>query len=418
MKRQFSYILILLMIGACARVSSHFSYMKAKNKYRSGDYFDAVISSLEALKIRSTNKKALELFDVAAREAYIVFDREIDNELRKIDPNWERVVSLYNLLISLSEELSICQIPSVRVIYLSIGIDGRDYRSELDGVISRAAEYHYVKGVELSSTDDRDALKESAYHFKSSLSYVPDFKDAEVLYKSSRQRALKSISITPFDNKVNKKKYSGISSQISDRIETMLFNDNDFIEFINLVDRSKIDEVINEQKLSESGLVDEQEIDIGKILGISEMVYGSLVRLDVSRVVPLKYTQEIEKDVIVDHNIVTDADGKEKKEPIYGTVKAKVAYHSIKKDATISVSCKVVDVETAEIIFTKTYDIEHSFKKAWAIHKSGDKRAHDFKTKVLVKLGPQTAPTDNSMVSALVDKVAKKIYKDMSLELR
>ena len=266
----FSFALILLFIGGCTRMSSHFSYLNAKNKYRDGDYQTAVLSSLDALKIRSNNKRALELFETSSREIFIVFQDYIDNELEKNEPNWDIIISKYNILIDVSEKISRCQIPSVRVVYLSLKINPKDYKTERGEVISKAAEYNYGIGLSFLASNDRELIKKSASHFKKSLSYIPGYKDSQQKYEDSRKKALKSISISPFDNKVNNDTYSGISSQVSDKVETMLFNDSGFIEFINLVDRSKIVDVINEQKLSKSGLVDNQDIDVGMILGINK----------------------------------------------------------------------------------------------------------------------------------------------------
>ena len=45
---------------------------------------------------------------------------------------------------------------------------------------------------------------------------------------------------------------------------------------INLVERSKIDEVLSEQELQSSGCVDECLIEVGKILGASSIITGSI----------------------------------------------------------------------------------------------------------------------------------------------
>ena len=60
-------------------------------------------------------------------------------------------------------------------------------------------------------------------------------------------------------------------STLTDRLRTELVNVSEF----KVVERSKIDDILKEQKFQLSGCVDECLLEIGKMLGANEIVIGS-----------------------------------------------------------------------------------------------------------------------------------------------
>lgn len=63
--------------------------------------------------------------------------------------------------------------------------------------------------------------------------------------------------------------------QLTKRLESELVKLEDY----NVVERSKIDEVLKEQKIQASGCTETCLIDVGKILGATQIVYGSVGRM-------------------------------------------------------------------------------------------------------------------------------------------
>jgi TonB family protein len=64
--------------------------------------------------------------------------------------------------------------------------------------------------------------------------------------------------------------------QLSTRLESELVKLGKY----NVVERTKIDEILKEQKLQMSGCVEECLIDVGKMLGAKQVIIGSVGRLD------------------------------------------------------------------------------------------------------------------------------------------
>jgi len=63
--------------------------------------------------------------------------------------------------------------------------------------------------------------------------------------------------------------------QLSTRLESELVKLGKY----NVVERSKIDEILKEQKLQMSGCVEECLIDVGEMLGAKQIILGSVGRL-------------------------------------------------------------------------------------------------------------------------------------------
>lgn len=88
------------------------------------------------------------------------------------------------------------------------------------------------------------------------------------------QNDAKTLAILDFSNNslLEKEKYSSLSPGIAEIMMTELSN----IESIKLVERQKINSLINEMQLSQSGLISEDSgIQVGKLLGAQYLVMGS-----------------------------------------------------------------------------------------------------------------------------------------------
>ena len=87
---------------------------------------------------------------------------------------------------------------------------------------------------------------------------------------------------------------------LTDRLRTELVQ----LEKFNVVERSKIDEILSEQKFQMSGCVDECLIEVGKLLGATSVVIGSIGKVGntftVSARIVNATTGEIEKAISYD----------------------------------------------------------------------------------------------------------------------
>ena len=146
--------------------------------------------------------------------------------------------------------------------------DIRDYISEIDIAKNNAAEDHYQAGLSLKSKKDRESQKDAAQQFQLAQSYINNYKDSQEIYLICKNAGTTRVAILPFSNKSGKLRYGSIGENISSSIRSALLNDANIMEFVNIIDRQQIDQIIKEQKLSQSGLVDSKtSLEIGKLLG-------------------------------------------------------------------------------------------------------------------------------------------------------
>jgi len=83
-----------------------------------------------------------------------------------------------------------------------------------------------------------------------------------------------NITIAVFDFENNGLKTNEVR-QLSNRLESELVKIGDF----KVVERSEIDKVLKEQKLQISGIVEEVLLDVGKILGANQIILGSIGKI-------------------------------------------------------------------------------------------------------------------------------------------
>ena len=92
---------------------------------------------------------------------------------------------------------------------------------------------------------------------------------------------VKTVAVIEFDNSIGRyyRQTRGIEKTVQDRLYMLLTNS----EMFRVVEKDLISEIIEEQKFSLSGLVDESEtaIELGKLIGADHIITGSLNSLSI-----------------------------------------------------------------------------------------------------------------------------------------
>ncbi|MDO8734540.1 MAG: CsgG/HfaB family protein [Elusimicrobiota bacterium] len=85
-----------------------------------------------------------------------------------------------------------------------------------------------------------------------------------------------TIAVLNFKNNSPNKNWNYIESAVAEIFTSNLAGNSDF----RVVEREKLNKILEEQKLNQSGIVDEvAAVKIGKILGATEIVLGSITQL-------------------------------------------------------------------------------------------------------------------------------------------
>lgn len=263
-----------------------------------------------------------------------------------------------------------------------------------------AAEQHYQIGNGLLKQNDIEKQKLAAKEFKTANIYVPDYKDSRTLYEQAKKQAIKRIAIIPFENKSGKNQYGSINETITDKIISQLTNDPSAMEFIEIITRDQLQQVLQEQNLGQSGIINENTaMQVGKVLGVSEIIVGQITQIASSEPV------ETSKNFLKERTMYSQQ----------GNYVARAMITEFKREARASLSCsfKIIDVKTAKLIKSDSSKEDYRFESIWATF-TGDKAA----TESLSYREEQNAPSDEERINILVDRIAPSLYDKIKIYVR
>lgn len=409
-------IVFLLFFSACSIFTAHGrAFSKAEKAQKRGNYYQAVLECVKSLNTKRDFEKPLLLMDDVFPKAIQTYNQKIDRYFKQELKNWDLIIRSYNEINYMIDSVERLNLLKQEIWFNSS--DMRDYHSELAETKENAANYYYDHALQLMEKDKQDSYKKAAQSFKKSQKYVSDFKDSAELYNVCRQKAMKRIAILAFENKSGLNEFGAIGEEVSDAIISKMLKDSDLMEYVEIISRDQIDQIINEQKLSQSGMVEYgQNVDLGKILGVQELITGKVSRVQVSEIDKVKKNESFKKRVTVDYEYYTDENGKEKKRAIKGQVTAYAKTFKISRTANISISASLLDVESAKILYSNSLNEQYKYEYEWATY-TGDKRALSSKVKSLIRKDAETAPAKGEMIASLSNKVSKKLKKELTAKL-
>lgn len=423
MMRFAKYVLIAIMLSLllCGCSKNVSLYREAKKHYDKGDFEAALDANIRSLLIKPAYDKAQDLL----KETYPKAIKKREDSIRKLQSSdspdrWDSIVPEYQALVriqDLMQNLPRLVHPKTQETFM---YDAYNYRPVLTDAQNNAAEYHYQKGIRLAmQSSEPDIQKEAAKEFKQALAFVSDYKDASVRYDQSRKKAIKRIAILAFENKTGEKtRYAGIPDMLESNIVSSLINDKSTAEFLEIISRNKIDEVLQEQQLSASGLIDEgTAANFGQLLGAHEILSGKILQVEVlpSKITSVELkeskTVEIEKgDAEIDPEMEDD-------DPKPVTIKQDVfcLYDKYTKTASaqITASYTIVDVATGKIKIQDTYTGIYSWSDTWARKKNGDDRALTPATKALIAKEEPIPPSETSMINQAINDLGTKFINQI-----
>ena len=415
-----------LVLSGCGFFVEHFTeYGKlerqARREYQSGDYDRAVFHCVRSLRIRPDYEKAQRLVQDAFRAAVREHLGRI--ERLKLSPDkfrWDDIVPEYEALIALNRAVE--SLPTLRVKETGevIRFEIADYSRDLTDAKVKAAEAHYREGLKLSQEEGRKIKKRAAKHFKRALSFVPGYKDASEMYEKCRREAITRMAIVPFEDKSGKEgRYGAISETIADGVIAEIMGDPEATEFLELVSREELQRVLEEQKLQVSALVDERTaVEVGRLLGVHEILLGKITQIlyvppRTVRKPPVKRKAR----VVVRKEKYKDEKGVEHTKDVYGDVYATVIPYFKRSEASIIGSYKIVEVKTAKIKKSSSFEGKAEFECRWAKY-SGDERALESEDKKLISKGEQLAPTEEEMVLRAARNLISSLAEDLKAYVR
>ena len=411
----FVIVTILLTTG-CAMFSNYGKLEKsARDNYVAGRYDTAVFECAKSLKLNPKYEKA----QILIQDAFKAAANRHKNHIRELNLSpekfkWDDIVYEYETLIKINQLIK--ELPNLEVKKTKeiIKFKTTDYTKELADAKTNAAEAHYQEGLTLSTREGIDIQKQAAKEFKSAEHFCPGYKDVASLYEKCRKAGIRRMAIIPFEDKTGKKgKYGALSETIVDDIVSDIVNNPSAMEFLEIVSRDQLEQVMQEQKLGFTGIIDEKTlVDLGNVLGVHEILTGKITQIIYTPERTISRNVRQKESVVVRQEKYKDSKGKTRTKNIYGDVYANVKIYTRTTSAKIAGSYKIIDVKTAKLKTSRSFSGDANFKTEWATY-SGDERALKGNAKKLTQKAEEPAPVEEEMVNRAAKNLSKSLAKTL-----
>jgi len=342
--------LCLLIVMACS---------SGKKAYERGDYYEAVMKSVNRLRQNPDHEKSLEALRNAYPLAVEFYESEAKNEIASNSAyKWKNAIQSYNHINALYEAVRQC--PGCKAAVPN----PKNFYAEIGPLKEKAAEESYNLGIDALMKGNRNEAKRAYFNFVDAQNFVPGYKDVvEYLDKAKYEATLKVIvEQIPVPTRYN---LSGGFFQ--DKVEEFLhgnYPENTFIQFYTP----------EEAKRTNLAQVDQ----IVRIQFDDFSVGNSVMK-------------EREETVTKDSVKVGEAKVDGKTVPVYNTVKAKLTTYRKELISNGLLSMVVVDAKTNGVLTHRKFNGEYVWVSQWARF-NGDERALDDQQLKMCKLREQQPP--------------------------
>ncbi len=346
-------IIISLTLSSCS---------SGKKSLERGNYYEAVIKSIERLRSNPDNKNARQTLKEAYPLATETLTSEIDNLLIGNEPfKYAEIVERYEKINSMAGEVK--RSPVARSLKLNI----EEYTSQLAGARSKAALEAYNAAEKLLAKGDRMSAREAYFLYENSNNYVNNFKDA--LDKMELVSEIATLFVVIEDISV-----PGLYKISSEFFQNQIISSleknyaKDFIVFMNPAEAKKhkrADQVI--------------------IMRFDEFVVGSTKEKEVVKEITSKDSVKVGTATI-----------EGKKVDVYDKVKASYTTHSREIISSGVLDVKIIDVETEKMLGNKKFPGQFVWATDWASY-NGDKRALNAEQIKLSSRKPQMPPPPQTL---------------------
>ena len=250
--------------------------------------------------------------------------------------------------------------------------------SKLATGINEAAEMHYQNGIQAAKSGTIPDSKRAYRYYTFAMQYLRGYKDAEARKQAAQKAATTRMGIVRFEDKTGlRNAYGDLAEAVTDELVAGLFNNSSYrnLKFFELISRDELDRILEEQRLSVSGLLDESSAaEVGNLKGVHVLLLGKVTTTHVTTSTPDPHVYNVERVVVVGKEKYTTDDGKTAERDVRATVKATYTEYYKQATAEVGGSYRIIEVETGKIIKIGTETGSFTWQDSWAKY-TGDKRA-------------------------------------------
>jgi hypothetical protein len=352
--------LLILLFDSCS---------SGKSAYKHGDYYEAVLTSVNRLRQNPDNKKSKEILSLSYQAAVSFLETDAKNQLEaNANFKWRGAVQNYEKINTLYEQIRTSP-GAMKVIPNPV-----NRYKELTEAKGKAAEEVYEAGVQALLKNTRQDAKDAYFLFKESEGYSPGYREAIEMTNQAEYNATFRVSYE--ETNASRENFS-LSPAIA-RTQRQFLKFYSTAEALNTKD--PIDQTL-------------------------KLIYrGSSIPQNPST---SSNSQEVEKDIKVGEKLVNG-----KKEPVYEKAKAKVTTYSKSISAESIAFIKITDIKAGSQLADQTVTGVSSWQYSWATY-TGDQRALSDSQKSLTQKKETYPATDQ-----LVEKARQDLLTNLSNQLK
>ncbi len=413
-----------LILTSCSGKHSEFMD-RAQANYWNKDYNAALRDTVSALQYNPNYEKAQTyvkaFFDTAVR-VHQENINTLENNSNRF--KWDQLMVEYEGLIEVNSLVKSLPPLTNKKTSQPITFDIKHYTAELNNAAKKAAEAHYQEGIHLAELfDDPDTQKRAAKEFKIVEEFIVGYKDTQNRYEHSRSAGVKRIAILTFEDKTGKRRiYGALSETITDKIISSILNDSEATEFLTIVSRNHLQQVIAEQDLNLADLLDRRTVaGLGNVLGVHEIVVGQITQIiyipPETKLTTLNRKKTVRKKTGTERYV--DKNGNVKTRPKYSdvTLTAKLLHYELKSSISIIGSYKILDAQTAELKKADNFNTAHDFIAEWGSF-TGNEEALTRDDHILVAREKEKTPIQEAMVLDAANKLADELAEALKMYVR
>ncbi len=330
--------LILSAVVLAAFVSSCSSGIKA---LQSGDYYDAVLKSVERLRSDPGNKKARAALAQAYPLAVADGERQAalapaSRDVRTLENN----IKIYTRLNRLSEEIYRC--PAA----MSVIPAPREYRNELRETMDLVGPLYYEQGMAALAVGTLDAAREAYDCLSRTAHYTPGYKDVAHQLDRARYAATLRVVVT---SPVTPGRY---------QLDAMWFYDKLMSEITAATYRNLVRFYTSHEAKAE------------RMTNPHQVLYLDFADFTVGNTAQNNNTVELVRDDVVVGTTTVNG----QKQNVMGTVKAKYTSHRMEIISQGILTLRITDGYSSRVLYQKALPGKSVWASEWASF-NGDERA-------------------------------------------
>ncbi len=333
-------IIICILTASVAFTSCN----TGKNLYTKGNYYEAVLRSVEKLQKNPNNKKALETLTNAYPNALEFYLDQLENQ-KNSSSNFKNTNAVYNYnkLNNMYEKIQLS--PTAKKLIPN----PKKYYTEIEKINPRAAEEQYSAGLESLNFGNRENAKKAYYYFLKADEFVKNYKD--VNQKIDEAYNLSLLNVITYLQPIQSKFYKLSASIFYDQLESVFnqIEQNEFIRFFT-PEEAKNEDLQNPDQILK--------------INFEDFVVGETHTKE--------RVEKMESDTIKIGEITTDRGSKK---DVYGTVKAEVTINRMEIISKGLINLTISqNANGNKVLISENIAGQYVWYNEWGFY-NGDKRA-------------------------------------------